>query len=57
MRVCFVGYRDHKDDERFSICEFTEDVTEVKEFMNKCVAEGSKDIPEDVVGGLKMCLM
>ena len=25
--------------------------------MNNCIAEGGKDIPEDVVGGLKMCLM
>lgn len=57
VRVCFIGFRDHKDDERFSICPFTEDIQQLKEFMNSCVAEGGKDIPEDVVGGLKMCLM
>jgi len=26
VRVCFIGFRDHKDDERFSICPFTEDI-------------------------------
>ena len=57
VRVCFIGFRDHKDDERFSICPFTEDIQVVKDFMNNCDAEGGKDIPEDVVGGLKMCLM
>lgn len=57
VRVCFIGYRDHKDDERFSVCPFTEEIQVVKDFMNNCIAEGGKDIPEDVVGGLKMCLM
>lgn len=57
VRVCFIGFRDHKDDERFSVCPFTEDVQTVKDFMNNCIAEGGKDIPEDVVGGLKMCLL
>ena len=57
VRVCFIGFRDHKDDERFSICPFTENIQEIKDFMNNCIAEGGKDIPEDVVGGLKMCLM
>ena len=57
IRVCFVGYRDHKDDERFSILPFQEDIQGVKDFMTKVVAEGGKDFPEDVVGGLKMCLM
>jgi len=26
VRVTFIGYRDHKDDERFSILPFTEDI-------------------------------
>jgi len=26
VRVCFIGFRDHKDDERFSISPFTEDI-------------------------------
>lgn len=57
VRVCFIGFRDHKDDQRFSISPFTEDIKVIKDFMNDCIAEGGKDIPEDVVGGLKMCLM
>lgn len=55
--MCFIGYRDHKDDERFSIMPFQDDVGMVKDFMTQVIAEGGKDFPEDVVGGLKMCLM
>ena len=56
VRVCFIGYRDHSDAERFEICPFTEDLTQVKEFISKVVADGGSDFPEDVVGGLRKCL-
>lgn len=56
IRVGFVGYRDHKDTERFTILPFTEDLEAVKAHINKTHAEGGGDMPEDVVGGLKMCL-
>ena len=36
---------------------FNDNVEMVKEFMAGVIAEGGKDFPEDVVGGLKMCLM
>mmetsp|Transcript_36090 Transcript_36090/g.55434 ORF Transcript_36090/g.55434 Transcript_36090/m.55434 type:complete len:177 (+) Transcript_36090:23-553(+) len=33
VRVCFIGYRDHCDSQRFSIKDFTEDVDSVKGFI------------------------
>lgn len=33
VRVCFIGYRDHKDDERFSIMPFQDNVQMVRDFM------------------------
>jgi len=56
VRVCFVGYRDHCDAERFAIHPFTENVTEIKDFVAKVGAIGGGDFPEDVVGGLRKCL-
>lgn len=48
VRVAFVGYRDIKDTERFTIQEFTEDVEKVKNFISKTQATGGADMPEDV---------
>ena len=48
IRVAFVGYRDIKDTERFTIQEFTDDVDEVKNFISKTKADGGADMPEDV---------
>ena len=56
VRVCFVGYRDHCDAQRFSISPFTEDIAQIKEFISKVGAMGGGDFPEDVVGGLRKCL-
>ena len=56
VRVCFVGYRDHCDAQRFTIQEFSKDVQEVKNFISKVTATGGGDFPEDVVGGLRKCL-
>ena len=33
VRVCFVGYRDIKDNERFTIKNFTEDIQMMKSFI------------------------
>jgi isopentenyl phosphate kinase len=54
--VCFIGYRDHTDKKRFAIKNFTEDVEEIKKWINGVKAEGGGDIPEDVTGGMKKCL-
>jgi hypothetical protein len=56
VRVCFVGYRDHCDTERFTILEFTDDIEKVKSFISSVKAVGGGDFPEDVVGGQRKCL-
>jgi len=56
VRVCFVGYRDHCDTQRFSIKDFSDDIESVKNFIHGVQAIGGGDFPEDVVGGLRKCL-
>ena len=56
VRVCFVGYRDHCDAERFAIHKFSDSIPEVRNFISGVVATGGGDFPEDVVGGLRKCL-
>lgn len=56
VRVSFVGYRDILDTERFCVKAFTEDLTSVKQFISKVVADGGRDWPEDVQGGLNKAL-
>lgn len=36
---------------------FNENVEEVKTFINKVHADGGGDEPEDMQGGLKLCLL
>ena len=55
-RVSVVGYRDIKDARRFEVMPFNEDTEEVKKFIGAIKAEGGKDMPEDMQGGLKVCL-
>jgi hypothetical protein len=35
VRVCFVGYRDIKDDVRFAVHDFTDNIDDVKAFISK----------------------
>lgn len=56
VRVSFVGYRDHKDSNRFEILDFSTDLEKVKDFISNCRATGGADIPEDLAGGLRKCL-
>ena len=56
VKVCFVGYRDHCDQERFTIQPFSSDIAQVKKFIAGVRALGGGDFPEDVVGGLRKCL-
>lgn len=53
VRVCFVGYRDIKDTERFCVKPFTENLDEIKAFISNVKADGGRDWPEDVQGGLQ----
>ena len=52
VRVCFIGYRDIRDDVRFVVQDFSDDIELVKTFISKQVADGGRDWPEDVQGGL-----
>lgn len=56
VKVCFVGYRDHCDAQRFTIHEFTEDIEKIKKHISSVQALGGGDFPEDVVGGQRKCL-
>lgn len=57
VRVCFIGYRDIKEKERFRVLEFTENIDQVREFIKQSHAIGGGDAPEDVQGGLKLALL
>jgi hypothetical protein len=56
VRISFIGYRDHGEELRFVIRNFTEDVKLVQSFIDGAKATGGKDVPEDVTGGLNKCL-
>lgn len=56
VRVCFVGYRDIRDNPRFSIHEFTDDLEKIKKFISAVNANGGGDFPEDVQGGFHKAL-
>lgn len=56
-RVSFVGYRDVKDKRRFELMPFNQNVEDVKAFIGKVKADGGDDEPEDMQGGLKLCLL
>ena len=56
IRVAFVGYRDIKDNRRFEVKSFTDDINQLKTFISKVKADGGADLPEDMQGGLKLCL-
>ena len=48
----FVGYRDYGDSNRFQVYDFTEDVGQLKRWLETLRATGGIDEPEDVLGGL-----
>lgn len=56
VRVSFIGYRDIGDTHRFAIMPFTEDVQMVKQFIQMVQPDGGDDAPEDLQGGLQLCL-
>lgn len=59
IRVSFIGYRDfEKADEirEYFIKEFTEDISEINDYLNTLNCQGGGDLPEDVVGALKTAL-
>ena len=59
IRLSFVGYKDYnsKEEKRvYSSKEFTENVQEIKDYINTLGCFGGGDIPEDIVGALKHSL-
>ena len=59
IRVSFIGYRDFnraEDTREYFIKEFTENITEINDYINNLNCKGGGDLPEDVVGALKMAL-
>ena len=58
IRISFVAYRDFESPgNRFDVLPFSEDVDEVKAFINKIGTAHGIDWAEDVQGGLKVMLM
>lgn len=51
-----VAYRDISDQPQFQIQDFTDNVAQVINFLQKLTAQGGGDIPEDVLGALDQCL-
>lgn len=47
-RVSFVGYRDIKDQRRFEVMSFSDDIDAIKAFISKVSAVGGDDMPEDM---------
>lgn len=56
VKVCFVGYRDHGDQDQYEVHDFTDNLDQIKSFIAKVKADGGGDCPEDVTGGLRRCL-
>jgi hypothetical protein len=56
VRVCFIGYRDIGESNRFDIFKFSEDLDAAVRFISSMNATGGADTPEDVQGGLNHAL-
>ncbi|CAF4310596.1 unnamed protein product, partial [Rotaria sp. Silwood2] len=58
LKLCFaiVAYRDINNRPQFFLQDFTDNTTEVINFLNRLTAGGGDDLPEDVLGALDQCL-
>lgn len=56
VRMAVVGYKDHFDNPNIQFLDFTPSADEVRSFIDKLVAIGGDDAPEDVLGGLRQAL-
>ncbi|CAG8577451.1 15465_t:CDS:1 [Cetraspora pellucida] len=55
--VGFCGYRDHNDQDRLQIFDFTNSIKKFETYItNKVEAKGGEDLPEDVLGGLSAAI-
>jgi hypothetical protein len=54
LRLSFVGYRDHFDQEnRVTYLKFVDNIETFQEFLSNIKAKGGQDQAEDVIGGLE----
>lgn len=56
INIGFVGYRDHSDVKRIISHPFTQNIEQLKEFIGLIEADGGRDFPEDITGGLEYSL-
>ena len=62
LRLAFIGYRDHDDDDnnegepRIEKLKFTTNITKFEQFVKKCKPVGGGDAAEDVLGGIQETL-
>ena len=53
IKLGFLAYRDIEDKKRFEIHPFTDDIHSLEKFIEKLIANGGGDTPEDVIGALQ----
>lgn len=56
VRMAVVGYKDHQDRPNIQFLDFTSSVDRVRSFIDRFIATGGGDEPEDVLGGLRKAL-
>ena len=53
FRFALVAYKDYGDADRINTLPFTGSIGEFRDFLQRVVASGGGDCPEDVLGALK----
>ena len=59
IRISFIGYRDFESENevrKYDSKEFTENISEFYEYINTLDCSGGGDLPEDIIGALKLSL-
>ncbi|RYP46193.1 hypothetical protein DL768_007563 [Monosporascus sp. mg162] len=56
VRIAVIGYKDHGDSPNIQFLDFTTSTEQVHGFLGELEADGGKDIPEDVLGGIQKAL-
>ncbi|KAH8901677.1 hypothetical protein GQ53DRAFT_630594 [Thozetella sp. PMI_491] len=56
VRIAVVGYKDHGDNPNIEFLDFTSSVDAVHAFLDRLVATGGADTPEDILGGIRKAI-